>query len=241
MDTIIFKKIYNYGLDLLFPSRCIICNKYGSLLCFECSSEIELSKTSLCPGCGKITKKCQYCQNCKQRMKTSLSSVYVSTSYNSPVVKKMIADFKYIGITGLSSICGELIYQRVKEACPSAGGLNDSFVVVPVPLNHFKLNRRGFNQAELLARYLSKRLGIPGGQALKRVKNTQNQVGLLREARLLNLSGAFECVDQELIFGKNIILVDDVLTTGATLSECAKILRAAGAKKIIGAVVARNI
>ena len=128
------------------------------------------------------------------------------------------------------------MYQRVRRQ-----NFTKNTVIVPVPLHRNRLNLRGFNQSELLARYLSKRLDLPGCDALVRRLNTMNQVGLQREKRLSNLDGAFDCSDKEYILGKNIILVDDVVTTGATLNECAKVLKQFGAKKIVGVVLARNI
>jgi len=113
-------------------------------------------------------------------------------------------------------------------------------VIVPVPLHSRKQRVRGFNQAEFLARSVSKKLDIPGGLALKRHINTRSQVELSGRERRKNLEKAFFCQDQGLVAKKTVILIDDVSTTGTTLEECAKVLRTAGARQVWGLVVARG-
>jgi ComF family protein len=157
----------------------------------------------------------------------------------------MIHEFKYNGIVELSEMLAELMVERLKSKLP-AGGI----VVVPVPLHKKRQGLRGFNQSELLARYVSKRLNLPGGTALARTRNTDPQVGKSGMYRKTNLKGAFEVLDPELVSNKTVLLIDDVATTGSTLNECAKILKSsglpaealakAGAKAVWGVVVARG-
>ena len=232
----LIKKCIEKSLDIFFPGKCVICGEYGSLCCGKCLQSIESIQTNTCPECGKISINCQYCTNCRGKKKPKVFAVFVACSYGSSALKKIIYELKYSGITGLIPICGELMYQRVRSQ-----NFPKNTVIVPVPLHKNRLNLRGFNQSELLARYLSKRMDLPGGDVLTRRLNTMNQVGLRREKRLSNLDGAFDCSDKEYILGKNIILVDDVVTTGATLNECAKVLKQSGAKRIFAVVLARNI
>lgn len=231
-----FQKIYVNCLDILFPEKCVVCGVYGSLCCYNCVDKIEKIATPTCPECGKISKMSQYCPSCKSRIKPYLYSVSIACNYHSDVIKVIIHDLKYSGITALSQICGELIYQRIKDISSKR-----ELVIVPVPLYKYRQNIRGFNQSEMIARYLSKRLNQTGGSALIKKVNTAAQARLSRQKRLSNLEGAFECVDKALVFGKDVLLVDDVMTTGATLNECAKTLKMAGAKKVYGAVIARNV
>lgn len=233
---LVFNKICESIVNIFFPNKCIVCEKYVFLLCQNCFSDIEKISTSTCPECGRISVNSRFCPRCRNKTNQNIFSVCVATSYQSTVVKKLIKSFKYHGLTGLSEICGELIYQRIKDA-----DLPRDIIAVPVPLHRFKYNKRGFNQSELIARYLSRRLNIPGADVLVRTKNTKNQVGLQRSERLGNMVDAFRCIDEEFIFGKNILLIDDVFTTGATLNECARVLKQAGAKRIHAAVVTRNI
>jgi ComF family protein len=115
-------------------------------------------------------------------------------------------------------------------------------VMVPVPLHIRRLRERGFNQALLLIRELSKRMGIPYEErVLKKIKDTPVQIALKKRERRKNLTGAFQVRDQEAIRGKAIVLVDDVYTTGATVNECSHALLKAGAKQVAVLTVARAL
>ena len=117
---------------------------------------------------------------------------------------------------------------------------DDNSLLVPVPLHINKQTKRGFNQSEIIAQYVSNRTKIPFKNALARIKQTESQVGLSGEERRSNLEGAFQCNEKSAVSGKTIFLVDDVTTTYSTLNECATELKSAGAKKIYGLVVARG-
>jgi ComF family protein len=111
--------------------------------------------------------------------------------------------------------------------------------IISVPLHRQRELNRGYNQSRLISGALSRKLGLPdNSKLLQRVRNTQSQSLLAREERSLNLVDAFAVVDTSGVKGKNILLVDDIMTTGYTLNECAKALKAAGARTVVGAVVA---
>jgi competence protein ComFC len=115
-------------------------------------------------------------------------------------------------------------------------------VMVPVPLHIRRLRERGFNQALLLVKELSKRAGIPYQErVLRKIKDTPVQITLKKRERSKNLKGAFQVQDQEAIKGKTVVLVDDVYTTGATVNECSRALLAAGAKQVAVLTVARAL
>jgi ComF family protein len=128
----------------------------------------------------------------------------------------------------------------IKELLPACGGSLP--VVIPVPLHKSKRRDRGFNQAELIARAALKRLpgrcGLATG-VLVRQRATISQVGLTREQRMANMRDAFRVRDRQRVRGTTVILVDDVMTTGTTLSECARVLKQAGAERVFAATVAR--
>lgn len=146
----------------------------------------------------------------------------------------MIHHLKYSGYIELSDILGELLAEAISKQN------YQNIIVVPVPLARKKEAQRGFNQSELLARYVSKKLGFRGGLALLKKKDTKPQMKLLRKDRLINLRGAFTIADKSLIFGKKVLLIDDVMTTNATLNECAKVLKESGAREVWGAVIAKG-
>ncbi|OGD61939.1 hypothetical protein A2215_02260 [Candidatus Berkelbacteria bacterium RIFOXYA2_FULL_43_10] len=222
-------------LDILFPKVCIECRSYGGDVCIECVKKIERVKTSTCFYCGKIEKNGLICVGCRDNNDTNITGIITSTIYEEGPTKEMIHYLKYCGYRDLSEMLGELIVERLKYSIIIKGA-----VVVPVPMHKNREIARGYNQAELLARYVSKELNSPGGLALKRTKDNPQQMKLKRGKRLENIKGSIECIDLELVKGKCVLLIDDVATTGATLSECARVLKDNGAKKVWGAVVARG-
>jgi ComF family protein len=165
-----------------------------------------------------------------------LKGLIVAAKYDVGPTKEMIHHLKYSGFTELVPLLSEIIIHRIKNNLPKK-----DLIIVPVPLHKKREAQRGFNQAELIGRELSKRLDIPGGLALSRTRNTQSQVKLVRKDRKDNLVGAFACEDPEIICNKCVLLIDDVTTTGTTLEECTKVLRKNGAREVWGVVIAKRI
>ncbi|MCX6808313.1 MAG: ComF family protein [Candidatus Berkelbacteria bacterium] len=230
-----FAKFVEYIFSIFFPKRCVVCGKYGQLVCFECASKIELIKTSVCQGCGKISPEGKYCGNCRRNNGFVIDGVLVSARYDNLETKKIIAAFKYDGITELCIVLSTIMYERIK-----AIKLPKETLIIPVPLHKKRLKTRGFNQSYLLAQQLSMKLVLPLLGGIVRKKETHQQVGLDRSHRIRNMEDAFVCKNQLSLIGKTILLIDDVVTTGATLNACAKALKGAGAKKVIALVVAKN-
>ena len=227
--------IKNIILETFYPRRCVNCGAFGQVVCINCARQVEICQTSVCPECGKITLNCAYCRACKRRLKTALYGIFIASNYDRGPIKELIHHLKYSGFLELALIIGEIMYQRIAKI-----NFSNNCVIVPVPMFKKREITRGFNQAELLARYISNKLNKPGGLALERVINTKTQVGLSKKERINNIKGSIQCVDRELIFGKMVILVDDVVTTGATLSECARVLKESGAKRVYGLVSAKR-
>jgi len=151
---------------------------------------------------------------------------------------------KYHSVRPAANVLGRMLAEVIDGLAPSWN--NASLLVVPVPLFSAKLRQRGFNQAELIARVALKlssyreRLAL-SVDVLDRARDTQSQTGLTPHQRRANLRGAFQVMDRAAISGREILLVDDVLTTGATASECARVLRRAGATRVWVATVARTL
>lgn len=200
-------------LKIILPERCLGCQEKNiGYLCSQC-----LNKISPC---------------------FDHSNVLAAASYKSPVIKKAIWLLKYRRAKKLAEPLAELIFQRIFS--PNSKGLNPH-IIIPIPLSKKRLRERGFNQAELIAEFLSQKTAIKvESGVLEKIKHTESQVKAgKREKRLQNLKGTFRVSRPELIRGKNIILVDDVATTGATLSEARRVLKKSGAKEIIPVVVAK--
>jgi len=155
-------------------------------------------------------------------------------------LRGLIHLLKYDAVLPVASALGDILAQTIQELLPSCG--DSQPLLVPVPLHQSKRGDRGFNQAELIARAAMKRLPhrleLATG-ALVRQRATISQVGLTREQRIENVHDAFRVRDRQQVRGRTVILVDDVMTTGTTLSECARVLKQAGAEKVLAATVAR--
>lgn len=241
-----FAKVKKLILDTLFPLYCLDCHQEGFWICPKCFSRIETLPFQVCPRCERLIseggKLCQRCKNLSLKLRDfSLTALIVAGNYKDESLAKMIHLFKYNFIEDLKTPLGTILVRSFQEhRIPLPDGL------IPVPLHPRKLRARGFNQAALLAQFLGENLA-PGftlpvlEDILKRTRSTRSQMKIkdYRERRT-NVQGAFELFHPEKIRNKSLLLVDDVATTGATLLECARLLKAAGAKKVSALVVARQ-
>lgn len=220
------------ALDLLFPLRCVGCRSPGSWLCSHCRETIAIIRSPFCPRCGRPTGQGALCGLCRRNPPT-LDGVR-SVAYHEGVLRAAIQHFKYRNGRGLAGPLSELLANYVVEHSLPAD------VLVPVPLHPARLAQRGYNQAALLARELGQRLDLPVVEnSLLRVRATQQQVGLSAEERRINVAGAFACRDDQLA-GRQVLLIDDVYTTGATLNACGTALTAAGAASAWGLTLAHG-
>lgn len=217
-------------LDLVFPKRCVGCRRVGSYICAECVERIDFIDKPVCPICQRQAVGGKTHPGCAGRYK--LDGLIVGVKYRG-VVRTAIRKVKYKWIYDIEKVLVDLIAGQVwKFDFPQGATL------VPVPL-HIKRKRwRGFNQSEILAKTLAAKFKVKYGDFLVRKIETKAQVGLTREERKKNISDAFLVSHPELVSGSNIILVDDVYTSGATMAECAKVLKKAGAKSVWGMAVA---
>lgn len=150
------------------------------------------------------------------------------------IIRRAILEFKYRNLKAVSPTLANLLWGCLKDN-PLPGG-----VLVPVPLHPQKRRRRGYNQSSLLSRDLGRIVGLPVVEgSLFRSRHTQRQVDLSGEERQLNVAGAFSLHDKRLK-GKEVLLVDDVCTTGATLDSCAKVLKLGGARRVWGLTIAQE-
>jgi ComF family protein len=159
-------------------------------------------------------------------------------------LRELIHLLKYEQVRPAAVVLGRMLAESISGLAPH--WTRRDVLVVPVPLHRKKLRQRGFNQSELIAQHAlklgaadSKMILHPG--ILERRRETQSQIGLTRHQRRENLRGAFAVAVPEEIAGREILLVDDVFTTGTTASECARVLRRAGASKVFAATVARTL
>lgn len=236
-----WKRIKNQILDLLLPQFCLKCNKEGFLICPDCFSLIDINPFQYCPFCSipnRVTQsgKCQSHQNFK------LNGLFSACDYKNSLAKKMLFLFKYEPyIKNLAFPLASLIISHFALAEKQTIFKNPEAVFMPVPLFKRKEKMRGYNQSAIIAEILSAYYQVPiQKNNLVKVKNTKSQTEFSKQERERNIVNAFVVRSSDLINGKTIFLVDDVFTTGSTMEECAKILKANGAKKVYGIVVARE-
>ncbi|MEK9129988.1 MAG: ComF family protein [Patescibacteria group bacterium] len=233
-----FKKIINFFLDLLFPIECIGCQKENIWLCEKCLKKINLNLKNFCPICRKPARMGCICQKCLSH--SPFKNIFIVSFYKEKIIKQAIHTFKYKHIRDLAKPFGEIIINFLYQSKTNLL-FDNSYFLIPVPLHRKRLFERGFNQSELLAQIIAQQLGISTiNNILKRKQNTKSQTKLKEKERRKNIKNAFICLHPENIKNKNIILLDDILTTGSTLREAARVLKKAGAREIIGLVLAKG-
>jgi ComF family protein len=164
----------------------------------------------------------------------------VATNYESDIVQSMIKNLKYNFVRSLAAQIGDKMNEFLQNKILSDFRLQD-FLITAVPLHRKRLNWRGYNQSELIAKNIGSFLKIPYRDILQRIRNTPSQAEIKdRQARIDNLRNSFKIISGANIENKSILLIDDISTTGSTLDNCARALKGAGAKEVIGFVFARN-
>ena len=238
--------ISEWILDLIFPVRCISCSRFSvkksGYFCKKCLGLISVNSKFECIGCKRrviLGKTCPSCQSSNQ-----IDRLLVVSDYENASVVKIIKTLKYRFIREMAVPISLLIKKYIiwLGSKKKFNILAENPIIVPVPLHRRRLNWRGFNQADLIATSLSEVLNCDiQTSTLTREMMTKPQADIQkRETRLENIKEAFKLADMEEIKDRTILLVDDVCTTGATLNECAKVLKEHGALKVIGLVFARG-
>jgi competence protein ComFC len=223
-------------LDLIFPQHCVICKKYLSRqeknVCQACWDNLAQLPSPFCAECKSFIEKDKQCKHCGNEKKFVL--VYSLGNFDERY-QSLIYAFKYNQLINLGRRLGYALGEKIKE---DRGFLESDFII-PVPLHPSRKRKRGFNQSEILALEVAQELNIPVlRDVLKRKKRTKDQTTLNAKQREENVRGAFKVKNEDRISNKKVILVDDVITTGATLRECAKTLIQAGAKEVLGITLA---
>jgi competence protein ComFC len=229
------------AVSLLYPPSCEGCGANvasGQYLCAECQRRAPRIVAPFCERCSEpfagAIEGPFACGNCADQ---TLHFVAAVTAYRArEIVRRLIHEFKYHQRLYLRHVIGEWLAAVLQDSRLSSRGFD---VIIPVPLHPAKQRERGFNQAALLAHSLSSRMGVPVSPALERIRYTKSQTAFDRSERMENLRNAFRLRRAGDVRGLQVLLVDDVLTTGSTLSECARVLKRAGASSIYAATAAR--
>lgn len=246
-------------LDILFPKRCVRCKKVGEYICPNCFARISFDTRLICLVCGKNSIEGLTHPACKG--KYSIDGAFCGVVYKD-IVRKLLYQFKYQPyLTDLQPILTDLLYESLIQQQAFVAALATKPILIPIPLSAKRLRQRGYNQAELYAKGLAEKFGLEIENLLVRTKETRPQFGLSREDRQENMKEAFSFVIANKVKqsqkkdeiaasvakgkpprndGKTAFLVDDILTTGSTLYEAAKILKKNGFEKVWGITFARE-
>ena len=228
-----FKKLWAGTERVIFPAniKCLICGrdlpkKQEIEFCPECAKHLgKIEEGKCCSVCGAILKTSNVCLNCKKvkREFDKARAVYV---YQGDM-QKLIINFKFHNKPYISRTLGKALADKFKELDWKID------VVLPVPLTNKRYKSRGYNQAELLANEFIKQTGLVlNTNVLQKTKDTEQQVKLGFQERQTNLKKTFKIINADAIKDKNVLLIDDVFTTGATANACSLYLKDAGAKKV---------
>lgn len=237
------KNIFPVLRELIYPHYCFIChNKIAfsneqDALCRHCQESIIFNTPAFCQKCGRTLSKISTALICPACTKTQIyfERAWASCPYQG-VVKEMIHSFKYKNNFSLGKHLSCLLIDFIQEYHLP---ITSCDYIIPIPLSLAKLREREFNQAQILGFNLSLSLSIPMQENnLKRIRNTASQTELDHTARWRNIAGAFRVENPNAIDKKTILLIDDVITTGATASEAAKALKYAGANAVFALAIA---
>jgi len=234
-------KVAQAVTSLFYPATCVVCSANidrAQYLCGDCQERAPRVVAPFCAKCsepfpGAITQAFS-CANCEHR--TLHFDCAVAAYRSRGLVRNVLHQFKYGGQRHLRHPVAKWLRESLQD--PRLRGRHFD-VIIPVPLHPARERERGFNQAALLAESLAAFAAIPARPALERIRYTTTQTAYDRAERMENLHGAFRLRKKQDVRGLHVLLIDDVLTTGSTLSECARILRAAGAVAVHAATAAR--
>ena len=205
-------------LDLLFPRRCVLCRSF-----------LPKEETDICRHCRQNTTEPE-----KSNFKLSFVAEWTGVWYYKDMVRDSLIRYKFSGRRCYAPAYGRSLAMHLQKK-----GFDQFDVLTFVPIAPLRKLTRGYDQVELLSNAVGKELGIPAIRTLRKIRNTPPQSGIQDASqRRANVLGAYKATNPALVRGKRILLLDDVITTGATASECARVLLTAGAKEVFCAAIA---
>lgn len=221
-------------LSILFPVFCVQCHKEGEWWCHACRAKESVVLQHFCPACNATLEPFTSCAPCTANGRALGGATALFAYADGSAIKELVALFKYHSVRGLQELWKEvLVAIKIPDAWSRA-------TLAPVPLYKKRLRERGYNQSELLAKIIAEQNSVVINVAqLMRMRHTPHQVGLSRAQRLKNTADAFAWVGQ-LRAPEQVIIVDDVCTTGSTLESCAQALKQRGSKQVWAVVLARD-
>jgi ComF family protein len=214
---------------VIAPHDCLRCGREGKVLCDWCMSEDCLSSPERCYRCKKLTTDSRVCASCKRS--SSLRHVWVRSEYDD-AAKGLVHKLKFARAQAAAAVIAEMIAETLPYLPPDT-------LVTHIPTATSRYRQRGYDHAQLIAKHIAVKKGLRYASLLIR-SGQSRQVGAKRDQRLKQLAGAYRSRSGHLIEGAHILLVDDVVTTGATIEEAGKTLRLAGARQVSAAIFAQK-
>lgn len=228
MDKFFYDKIFN----IFFPNKCGFCGNItgnSTYVCKNCQSLKYISDANHCILCGrKVYTENNICKDCSTK-KVYYDKLIYFGEYKD-VIKSRLLAYKFSDSSYLYNFFAEILSVKLLP--------ENADIISTVPISKLRMKERGYNQSELIGKKVSKYLGKQYKNLLIKTHETLRQSELNKSDRLINIKNSFTIKPNSDIEGKNIILIDDIFTTGATANECSKILKKAGAKSVIVAVIA---
>jgi ComF family protein len=229
-----FTKVITSCLDCVLPRSCYLCEALGEILCNRCSLAISEHSALRCHGCA-LTKAC----DCN-KPDWAIDRTITLTSYEPPY-DRLIGEMKFQSKQSIGQVFGNLMGKQLQEIITKENLDRRRFCLMPIPLSLARFRQRGFNQALSIASAIRKQVPVSLNTSLVRTADKQSQSTLDRAQRLVNLSNAYALsANFEQAVKPQIILVDDVMTTGATLNTCAALLKRIGVREVWAMVAART-
>lgn len=221
--------VFDTIASVLAPHQCLSCGREGSLLCSTCITEYHQTLQPQCAGCRRLNEDFSVCRTCRRWL--PLTHIFLDSSYEG-LPEQLVAEVKFAyRRQGTTSMVSSM--KRFQPFLPQRA------ILCPIPTAPARIRERGFDHAKMLAKQLSN--ADHPMQVFLRRKTNARQVGATRRARFEHMLYEFEVVHPEKVKGQHVVLVDDVMTTGATLAAAARVLRQAGAKSVKALVFARGV
>jgi ComF family protein len=216
-------------ISIIAPHACVGCRAEGSLLCSTCEMDGIPALPDRCYRCLSLAHDSRVCAACRKQ--SALRHVWVRTSYDG-IARELVSRMKFARAKKATEIIGML----AAEALPH---FSSNYIVVPLPTAAVRVRQRGYDHAERISHTIALTKNMRQ-QCLLRRSGGARQVGASRQQRLSQLRGAFYVPDPKALRGRDILLVDDILTTGGSIEEAARVLRAAGARSVSASIFAQK-
>lgn len=216
-------------ISIIAPHTCLVCGSEGSLLCRWCAPDAVLPLPERCYRCSAVSRDSAVCKKCRRN--SPLQYVWIRGQY-SGTAKELIRRLKFVRAKAAASTVAEMMYESLPD-------LPKTTIITYIPTATSRIRLRGYDQSKLLAKEIAKRRGLRYSTLLVRHGQTR-QVGADRKHRIKQAAKNYSVRQSSLLPGSTVLIIDDILTTGATLESAAKLLKNAGAKHVYGAVFAKK-